>query len=158
MADVITISTGTAGVSGNVAADMVTYLSATVLDVAERNMVLKQFGDLHPLPGNSSKTIRFVREEKFPVDASPTQLTEGVPPEAQGLTINQVEATVEQYGFLVRISDLAELVAAHDIVAKTLMILGLHAAEIYDWMKRTLQSLLVVVKFGYIGEPLLATA
>lgn len=95
-------------------------------------MVLRQFGDLHPLPENSSKTIRFTREEKFTVDASPGQLTEGVPPEAQGLTINQIEATTEQYGFLVRISDLAELTAAHNIVQKTLYILGLHAAEVYD--------------------------
>lgn len=95
-------------------------------------MVLRQFGDLHPLPANSSKTIRFTREEKFTVDSSPSQLTEGVPPEAQGLTINQVEATTEQYGFLVRIADLAELTAAHNIVQKTLYILGLHAAEVYD--------------------------
>jgi len=71
-------------------------MSATVLDVAERNMVLRQFGDLHPLPENSSKTIRFTRQEKFTVDTSPTQLTEGVPPEAEGITINQVEATTEQ--------------------------------------------------------------
>ena len=107
-------------------------MSATVLDVAERNMVLRQFGDLHPLPENSSKTIRFTRQEKFAVDSSPSQLTEGVPPEAQGLTINQVEATTEQYGFLVRIADLAELVAAHNIVQRCMYIIGLHAAEVYD--------------------------
>lgn len=93
---------------------------------------MRQFGDLHPLPANSSLTIRFTREEKFAVSASPAQLSQGIPPEAQGLSINQVEATAEQYGFLVRISDLAELTARHDIVAKTLYILGLHAAETYD--------------------------
>lgn len=108
-------------------------MSATVLDVAEKNQVLRQFGDMHPLPENSSKTIRFTRQEKFAVDTTPNQLTEGVPPEAQGITINQVEATTEQYGFLVRISDLAELVAAHNVVQRTMYILGLHAAEVYDW-------------------------
>jgi len=136
MADVITISGGTAGTSGSVAAELITYMSATMLDVAERNMVLRQFGDLHPLPENSSKTIRFTREEKFSVDSSPSQLTEGVPPEAQGLTINQIEATTEQYGFLVRIADLAELTAAHNIVQKTLYILGLHAAEVLKKLRR----------------------
>lgn len=70
-------------------------MSATVLDVAERNMVLKQFGDSHPLPANSSLTIRFTRQEKFSVPATPTQLTQGLPPEATGLTINQIEATVQ---------------------------------------------------------------
>ena len=153
MPDVITVTSGTAGQQGSTAAELITFMSATMLDVAERVMVLRQFGDKQPLPENSSKTIRVVREEKFSVSASPTQLSEGIPPEAQGLTINQLEAVSEQYGFLVRISDLAELTARHDIVAKTLYILGLHAAEIYDWFKR-----LVVVKSSYIGEPLLATA
>jgi len=113
-----------------------------MLDVAEKNTILKQFGEAHPLPENSSKTIRFTRMEKFTVDATPTQLTEGIPPDAQGLTINQVEATTEQYGFLVRISDLAELTAAHNIVQRTLYILGLHSAEIYD------QLIFNVVKDG----------
>lgn len=49
---------------------------------------------------------------------------------------------MEQYGFLVRISDLAELTARHDIVAKTMYILGLHSAEIYD------QLIFNVVKNG----------
>lgn len=32
MADVITVSSGTAGVSGNVAAELITYMSATMLN------------------------------------------------------------------------------------------------------------------------------
>lgn len=132
MADVVTVTSGSAGSVGSTAAELITFMSATLLDVAELNMVLRQFGDLNPLPANSSLTIRFTREEKFQVSASPTQLTQGIPPEAQGLTINQIEATSEQYGFLVRIADLAELTARHDIVARTLYILGLHAAETYD--------------------------
>lgn len=87
MADVITVTGGSAGQSGSVAAELITFMSATVLDVAEKNQVLRQFGDMHPLPENSSKTIRFTRQEKFAVDVTPNQLTEGVPPEAQGITI-----------------------------------------------------------------------
>lgn len=84
------------------------------------------------MPSNSSKTIRFTREEKLPVSASPTQLTEGVPPDASALTVNQFEATTEQYGSLVRLSDLAELTARHNLVERTIYVLGLQAAEIYD--------------------------
>ena len=91
-----------------------------------------QFGVKEPLPSNSSKTIRFVREEKLPVSASPTQLTEGIPPDARGITLNQFEATAEQYGDLIRISDLAELTAKHDVVSRTISMLGLQAAELYD--------------------------
>jgi hypothetical protein len=44
MTSVITVSTGTVGAAGNVTADLQTYFSAQLLQVAERNMVLDQFG------------------------------------------------------------------------------------------------------------------
>lgn len=132
MADVITVTTGTVGNAGNVVASLITYLSAKLLEVAELNTILDQFGDKHPLPSNNSKTIRFVREEKLAVASVPTQLTEGVAPDSVGITLNQFEATAEQYGSLVRISDLAELTAKHNIVERTIYVLGLEAAETYD--------------------------
>lgn len=131
-ADVITVATGTAGNAGNVAADLQTYFAAKLLEVAEFNTILDQFGEKTPIPSNSSKTIHFVREEKFADSATPTQLTEGVAPDAVGLTLNQFEAVAEQYGFLTRISDLAELTAKHPIIQKTIYLLGLNAAEMYD--------------------------
>lgn len=115
-ADVVTVTAGTAGNAGSTAAELITFMSAKLLEVAELNTVLDQFGDKHPLPSNSSKTIRFTREEKLAVSASPTQLTEGIPPDAVGITLNFFEAVVEQYGTVVRLSDLAELTARHNIV------------------------------------------
>jgi N4-gp56 family major capsid protein len=132
MADVITVTAGSAGQAGSTAAELITYMSARLLEVAELNTILDQFGDKHPLPANSSKTIRFTREEKLSVSSSPTQLTEGVPPDASALTINQFEAITEQYGALIRLSDLAELTARHNLVERTIYVLGLQAAETYD--------------------------
>jgi len=131
-ADVITVTSGTAGNAGSTAAELITYMSARLLEVAELNTILDQFGDKHPLPSNSSKTIRFVREEKLSVAASPTQLTEGLAPDAAGITLNQFEATIEQYGSVIRLSDLAEVTARHDIISRSIYILGLQAAETYD--------------------------
>lgn len=131
-ADVVTVTAGTAGNAGSTAAELITFMSAKLLEVAELNTVLDQFGDKHPLPSNSSKTIRFTREEKLPVSASPTQLTEGIPPDAIGIAINYFEAVVEQYGQVVRLSDLAELTARHNIVERTIYVLGLQSSEIYD--------------------------
>lgn len=130
--DVVTVTSGTTGIPGNVAADLITYLSARLLEVAELQTILDQAGDKHPLPSNSSKTIRFVREEKFAVASTPTQLSEGVPPDAQPITMAQFEATAEQYGALVKISDLAELTAKHDVVQRTMYLLALQVAETYD--------------------------
>lgn len=131
-ADVVTVTTGTAGNAGNVSVDLITYLAARLLEVAELNTITDQFGEKVPLPANSSKTIRFVREEKLAVSATPTQLSEGIPPDAIGITTNQFEAVMEQYGTVVRISDLAELTAKHNIIERTIYVLGLQAAEIYD--------------------------
>jgi N4-gp56 family major capsid protein len=131
-ADVVTVSTGTAGNAGNVAADLQTYFAAKLLEVAELNTILDQFGEKVPVPSNSSKTIQFVREEKFTTSTTPTQLTEGLPPDAIGLTLNQFDAVMEQYGFLTRISDLAELTAKHPVVQRTMHLLALQASETYD--------------------------
>jgi N4-gp56 family major capsid protein len=131
-ADVVTVTSGTAGNAGSVAADLQTYFAAKLLEVAELNTILDQFGEKAPIPSNSSKTIQFVREEKFTTATTPTQLQEGLPPDAVGLTLNQFQAVVEQYGFLTRISDLAELTAKHPIVQRTMHLLALQAAETYD--------------------------
>jgi N4-gp56 family major capsid protein len=131
MSDVVTVTTGTVGNAGNVVADLQTYFAANLLEVAELRCVLNQHGEKVPIPSNSSKTIHFVKEEKFS-STVPSQLTEGAAPEAMGITLNQFEATAEQYGALVKITDLAELTAKHPIVQKTIYLLGLHAAEIYD--------------------------
>lgn len=131
-ADVFTISSGTVGNAGNVAAELSTYISAKTLDVAVLNTILDQPGEKEAMPDRNSKTIRFTRFEKFSVSASPTQLTEGTTPDSTGMTVNQFEATMEQYGFAVIITDIAELTAKHPVVQQAINRIGLHAAETYD--------------------------
>ena len=46
--------------------------------------------------------------------------------------VDNKHLTVEQYGLVARLSDLAELTAAHNIIEKTIYVLGLHSAELYD--------------------------
>jgi len=130
--DIVTVTTGTAGNSGSIAAELINFMSAQMLEVAELNTILDQFAEKRPLPSNSSKTIQFTRLEKLSVAATPTQLVEGVAPDAQGMTINQFTATVEQYGNLYRISELAELTARHPLIQEGMKRLATWAAETYD--------------------------
>jgi len=133
--DVVTVVTGSTGVpgpAGSLASDQQIYFSAKLLEVAVLMTVLDQFGDKDPIPSNSSKTIQFNRLEKLTTTLSPTQLTEGVSPDAIGLQMSQYQAVAEQYGLLLRLSDLAELTSKHDVVGRALYVLGLHAAETYD--------------------------
>ena len=44
MADIVTVTSGTAGNAGNVAADLQTYFAAKLLEVAELVTILDQFG------------------------------------------------------------------------------------------------------------------
>jgi len=129
---VITGSVGTPGPAGSLASDQQTYFSAKLLEVAVLFTVMDQFGDKDPIPSNSSKSIQFNRLEKLATSLAPTQLTEGVQPDATGLQMSQFTAVAEQYGLLLRLSDLAELTSKHDVVGRALYVLGLHAAETYD--------------------------
>lgn len=131
MADILNVSTGTSGSAGNVVADLQTYFAANMLEVAELRTVLDQSGEKVPVPSNSSKTIHFVREEKFSATV-PAQLVEGVAPDAIPITMASFEAVMEQYGVVVKLSDLAELTAKHPVVQKTIYLMGLQSAEIYD--------------------------
>src|ERR1035437_1441219 len=133
--DVVTVITGTTGVpggAGSLASDQQTYFSAKLLEVAVLMTVLDQFGDKDPIPSNSSKTIQFNRLEKLTTSLTPTQLVEGIMPDAVGLSMSQFTAVAEQYGLVLRLSDLAELTSKHDVVGRALYVLGLHAAETYD--------------------------
>jgi N4-gp56 family major capsid protein len=129
---VITGSVGTPGPAGSLASDQQTYFSAKLLEVAVLFTVLDQFGDKDPLPSNSSKSIQFNRMEKLATQSSPQQLQEGVSPDAIGLQMSQFTAVAEQYGLLLRLSDLSELTSKHDVVGRALYVLGLQAAETYD--------------------------
>ena len=131
-ADVVTVTSGVAGNAGNVVGDLQTYFALKLLEVAELTTILDQFGERQPIPANSSKTIQFSREEQFTASTNPVQLSEGITPDAQGVTLNEFQAVIEQYGFLVRLSDLAVLTAKHPIVERTIKLLGLNAAETYD--------------------------
>lgn len=42
--DVVTVTSGTAGNAGSTAAELITYMSARLLEVAEFNTILDQFG------------------------------------------------------------------------------------------------------------------
>lgn len=129
---VITGSVGTPGAAGSLASDQQTYFSAKLLEVAVLMTVLDQFGDKDPIPSNSSKTIQFNRLEKLATSLTPSQLIEGIMPDAVGLSMSQFTAVAEQYGLVLRLSDLSELTSKHDVVGRALYVLGLHAAETYD--------------------------
>lgn len=133
------------GDAGATAALLQTYIDARTLEVAEKNLVLRQFAIVRDLPANNSKTIQFTRFEKLALPGE-SPLTEGgyAPgslPNARQMEVTTITATVEQWGDYILFSELSEITFIHDIVDETLYLLGLQAAElIHREIEQVLQA------------------
>lgn len=124
MSDVLT--TTSAGVNN----DLQAYFAKKLLRHAKYQTKLDQFAHVENIPSASSKTIQFTQySDLTPVTAT---LTEGVAPDAVGLTSSAITATVDQLGSVVKITDLAKLTPKHSVVQEALKILGTQAARSYD--------------------------
>lgn len=124
MADVYT--TTAAGVN----ADLQTYFSKKLQRQAQFSTVLDQFGYIEAIPSASSKTISFTKYADLAVTT--TALTEGVAPDSVALSSAAITAVIDQLGYVIKLTDLAELTPKHPVVQKTLELLGTQAARSRD--------------------------
>lgn len=125
-----TQTTGTA----NLSAEMKTFYDMSLLDSAEPQLVHMQFGQKRPIPANGGKVIEF---RKFSSLAKATSaLTEGVTPDGNSLKVTSINASVDQYGDYVQISDMLELTALDNIVLETNKLLGSQAGRTTDTIVR----------------------
>jgi N4-gp56 family major capsid protein len=113
--------------AGSLQGDVVAYLDKEVLPLAQKQLVVHQFGQPHRLPKGHGTTMTFTRYNRLALPFAP--LSEGVPPIAQGLTIQQVTGTAQQWGGQVTITDVAELTIFHDPFQQAKRLLGYQMAE-----------------------------
>ena len=124
---VINVTGGSTGDVGSTAATLINALQADLLEVVKFNTVLEQLFDSVPL--TNAKTMQWNRLERRSVATTPSQLTEGVNPNAVGLQINSITATIEEYGERYFIAELAELSAKNGIVQETMKTAAYAMAE-----------------------------
>ena len=129
-ANMNTQTTGTATLSD----EMKTYYSDYLIDNAVPKLVHDQFGQKHPIPKNGGKTIEFRKYSPLPKLLTP--LTEGVTPDGQSLTVTTVEATIDQYGGYVTISDMLQLTAIDNNMVQATKLLGNQAGASLDTITR----------------------
>ena len=117
--------TSQTGAGQDLSVEMKTFYSDYLIDNAEPNLVHDQFGQKHPIPKNGGKTIEFRKYSPLPKALTP--LTEGVTPDGQKLNVSKLEATVEQYGGYVELSDMLIMTAIDNNIVQATKLLGSQA-------------------------------
>lgn len=87
------------------------WIAQQMYRLSEKRMVLGKYATRYNLPQRTGKTLRIVRYKRL---ALPTAtLTEGTPPDAVALSLENVDVTVEQWGIVVLLSDVALITTKH---------------------------------------------
>lgn len=115
-------------------AELKTYYDDYLIDTATPRLVHDQFGQKRPIPQGGGRKIEF--RKVSPLPKALTALTEGVTPDGQKLTISTVEASVEQYGGYVELSDMVVMSAIDDNLVIAAKQLGAQAGKTLDTITR----------------------
>ena len=126
------------GEAGGLSAQMKTYYSDYLIDMAEPKLVHDQFGQKCPIPQNGGKTIEFRKYDPLPKMTTP--LAEGVTPNGQKLDMGVVTAEVKQYGGFIELSDILMLTAIDNNLVQATKLLGGQAGRTLDTITREVLS------------------
>lgn len=115
-------------------AEMKTYYSDYLIDMAEPELIHDQFAQKRPIPAGNGKTIEFRKYASLPKAVTP--LAEGVTPDGQKLTMSTVTATVNQYGGYIEVSDILKATAIDNNIVEATTLLGGQAGRTLDTVTR----------------------
>ena len=114
--------------------EMKVYYSMRRINLAEPELIHDQFGQKHPIPKNSGKTIEFRKYDSLPKALVP--LTEGVTPAGQKMSMGVIRATIKQYGGYIELSDILELTAIDNNLVQATRLLASQAGRTADTITR----------------------
>lgn len=114
--------------------EMKVYYSMRLINLAEPELIHDQFGQKHPIPKNSGKTIEFRKYDSLPKALVP--LTEGVTPAGQKMSMGVIRATIKQYGGYIEMSDILDLTAIDNNLVQATRLLSSQAGRTADTITR----------------------
>lgn len=126
--------------------EMKTYYADFLIDNAVPKLVHDQFGQKVPIPQGKGKTVEF--RKYTPLVKALTPLTEGVTPEGKKLNVTSLEATVQQYGDYIEVSDMLILTAIDNNLVQATKLLGNQAGETLDTITREVLNGGTNVQYG----------
>lgn len=128
-------TTDTTATTGNdLSAEMKTFYSDYLIDLAEPELVHDQFGQKHPIPKNGGKQIEFRKYDSLPKAMTP--LSEGVTPTGNKLNVSTITSEVSQYGDYIELSDVLLLTAIDNNLVHATELLASQAGRTLDTVTR----------------------
>ena len=139
---------GLTNASSGFQADVEAFIQEEVEPLARRQLIAYQFGKPLRLDINRGTTYTASRYERLPLPFAALQ--EGVAPSGEGMTLVQVSATAQQWGDLVRITDVANLTIKHPLFQQAIQLVSLQLPETLE--RNTLQTLMSGVQINYVNS------
>jgi N4-gp56 family major capsid protein len=118
---------------GDISPRTAAYAAKEFLERGQPYLCLEKFGDMHPLPSNSSKVWKARRYNSL--DSTPVSVAEGVTPSAKRITYDDVTCTLQQLIDRVVITDVIMDTHEDPVLRETIGIMGEQAAEMIEKMR-----------------------
>jgi len=139
---------GITNAAGGFVADVEAFIQEEVEPLARRQLVAYQFGKPLRLDINRGTTYTASRYERLPLPFAPLQ--EGVAPSGESMTLVQVSATAQQWGDLVRVTDVANLTIKHPLFQQAIQLVSLQLPETLE--RNTLNTLVAGNQINYVNS------
>lgn len=123
------------------------YIARRMFELAERNLVLGRYATRYELPQRMGTTLRAVRVSRLNLPTS--ALTEGVAPDAVALAITNQDVTVQQWGLVVLLTDVAEMTTVHPMLTAAIERTSLAMSEMFE--REMAQTLMTGTNVTYVG-------
>jgi len=139
---------GVTNTAGGFVADVEAFIQEEVEPLARRQLVAYQFGAPLRLDINRGTTYTASRYERLPLPFAALQ--EGVAPSGESMTLSQVSATAQQWGDLVRVTDVANLTIKHPLFQQAIQLVSLQMPETLE--RNTLNTLLAGNQVNFVNS------
>lgn len=103
------------------------FAKRKLLERGQHLLVTERFGQVDPQQRNKTKTVKWRRYNSLARATAP--LAEGIPPTGSKLTHTDVEATLEQYGDSIKLTDVIMDTHEDPVLNESMTVCGEQAAE-----------------------------
>jgi N4-gp56 family major capsid protein len=128
--------------------DIELHIADEVLRIAQRQLVAYQFGQPITLSKQTGVTYTATRYERLNLPQGP--LSEGVAAAGEAITIAQVAATAQQWGDLVRVTDVADMTIKHPLFKQAVRLIAIQQKETIE--RNVLNILLTATQVNYANS------